>query len=180
LGLPPLAPGDKAPLLHGPRHPDAGALSRGPRWRPARPRPAGLAGLPRLARAAAGAARRPSGRRLRWRAIARELDADFHGQRRQIRRAVLSAVPVGRAVRQAEGGQRRRGDDRHLHDEEALGHGARCWPWCWPADEPPGVGGGCFRAVAADGRSPRPREIPTDSPRAGPECRAFHRSALQD
>jgi NTE family protein len=49
----------------GPGHPAAGGLSCGPRRRPARPRPADLAGLPGMERTAAGTTRGPGGRRLR-------------------------------------------------------------------------------------------------------------------
>ena len=46
------------------------------------------------------------------RAAARALDADLHGQRGAVPRAVLSAVPARRAVRQADGGQRLGRGDR--------------------------------------------------------------------
>ena len=88
------------------------ASDDGPCRRPARPGAAGLAGLPRLERAAARAGGGAAGRGLRRRTAAGALDADLHGQRRAVPGAVLSAVPAGRAVRQADGGQR-------------LGHGDR-------------------------------------------------------
>ena len=52
------------------------------------------------------------------RAAARALDADLHGLGRGLHRAVLSAVPARRAVRQADGRQRLGQRDRAVHDRQ--------------------------------------------------------------
>src|SRR3984957_5159758 len=80
--------------------------SDGPCRRPARTGAAGLAGLPWLDSAAARPVGGAAGRLLRRRAVAGALDANLHGQRGTVPGAVLPAVPDGRAVRQADGGQR--------------------------------------------------------------------------
>src|SRR5882757_2348878 len=80
--------------------------SDGPCRSAARPGAARVARLPRLDRTAARAGGGAAGSLLRRRAVAGALDADLHGQRGAVPGAVLSAVPDGRAVRQADGGQR--------------------------------------------------------------------------
>ena len=66
------------------------------------------------------------------RAAARPLDANLHGQRGAVSRAILPAVPARRAVRQADGRQRFGRSHRALHDR-AVG--------CAPRDPGGGAGG---------------------------------------
>src|SRR5271169_2392170 len=63
-------------------------------------------------------------RRVRRRANTRLLDANFHGQRVAICRAIFSVVPAWGPVWQADGGQWFRRGDCRFHDE-TVGTAAR-------------------------------------------------------
>ena len=93
-------------------------LTHGTSRHPGRPRPADLARLSRLEHPAARARRRAHRRRVRRRAAARALDADLHGERGALHRAVLPDLSARRPVRQADGGQRLGDVHRQLHDRK--------------------------------------------------------------
>ncbi len=93
-----------------------GVLNHGPPRHPCRARSPHLAGLPRLERVAAGAGCCARRRSLWRRTAARQLDADFHGQRGPLLGSVLPAVPARRRIRQAHGRQRLGVGRRKIHD----------------------------------------------------------------
>ena len=72
-------------------------------------------GLERIVAGAGGGADR---RRLRGRALAGALDADFHGRRVALRSAIFSDLSSRRAVWKTHGRQRFRHRDRELHGRE--------------------------------------------------------------
>ncbi len=77
-----------------------------------------MAGLSRRQRIAVGAGGGAPCRRRVAPAAVGQLDANFHGQRGAIRRAVFSDLSSRRRVRQAHGGQRLGFGDRRFHDGE--------------------------------------------------------------
>ena len=96
---------------------DANAL--GTSRHPRRTRASHLAVLSRLERAAVGSGRRPRCCCRGRRAAPCPLDRDLHGRRREVPRAVLSALSSRRPVRQADGRQRLSRNHRQIHDREA-------------------------------------------------------------
>ena len=142
-------------------------MTHGPSRHPAWVGVACLAGLSRVERAAAGACSCTDRRRRFTRAAARSLDADLHGQRGAVPRAILPAIPARRAVRQTHGRQRLGRSHRGLHDRAAgctpggTGCGARggigdLWRrepvrclLCLGANGP-GAVSGCGHSTAAD------------------------------